>query len=489
MSRLHKRPPGGREGPPGRRKALRHRHAATHRCAPWKPSVPPSSSTADLAAVDERLPPPRPPPIPHSADPSARVTRSARAPPPAASPLPPSRYAPKIMALGEGDRKRCPPPAASPSSEAAPKPKRQRRRPARPAGRPANPSGVFIKCGRCGRPNHIRCAYCKTCFASKVDMPPGAGTEVTPSSTVADTRRPTVAPIDVPSTVCTSARAEPRPAAPTVDVGLHWGVPPMGGPWRPAGPPPPMSTAARRSPLVRALEADDSLLVTSSPVSSAALPSSPVREWHLAAAAAAPTPPLFGFEVSTVWPAAAPRAVPTRLRSSTAPPANASRKPPSGRPQGRVDTPRAPLRTDRDADPASVAAAWARRDRAANSLGPLSTRGVARDLPDVSADAQCPPAAIPEPLSLPPVPRVNSEGWLSEAVSGADEHHPAVSNVSAPSASADDDVSVPDAEAALLTGLLQMLTATADDYRVGDAVGGGEAEGAASTSWTSAGTA
>jgi len=78
---------------------------------------------------------------------------------------------------------------------------------------------------------------------------------------------------------------------------------------------------------------------------------------------------------------------------------------------------------------------------------------------------------------------------LSEAVSVADEQHPPVSHVSEPSASADEDVSTPDAEAALLNNLLHMLTATADDYRVGDAVGGGEEECVATTSWMAAGAA
>lgn len=73
---------------------------------------------------------------------------------------------------GGGDHKRRVPPAGG-GGRPATKHRRSTATatsgPSSGGGRPA-PSGVFVICGRCGKANHIRCAYCKACFLSKVDM-------------------------------------------------------------------------------------------------------------------------------------------------------------------------------------------------------------------------------------------------------------------------------------------------------------------------------
>eukprot|EP00168_Porphyra_purpurea_P018777 TRINITY_DN7157_c0_g1_i1.p1 TRINITY_DN7157_c0_g1~~TRINITY_DN7157_c0_g1_i1.p1 ORF type:complete len:172 (+),score=26.83 TRINITY_DN7157_c0_g1_i1:127-642(+) len=158
-------------------------------------------------------------------------------------------------------------------------------------------------CGRCGHNIHIRCAYCKGCFTSKTDMaadvkPREEVRALVVRTPVASSWRQTAAPLDGLSTGAARTRTAARPAAPTADVDQPLGAHPLAVPWRPAGRPPPMNTAARRPPFVRALETDDAFHVSSSFGSSAARPLSPVRGWHLFAASAAPRLPLAGLNAS-----------------------------------------------------------------------------------------------------------------------------------------------------------------------------------------------
>ncbi|KAK1857990.1 hypothetical protein I4F81_000604 [Pyropia yezoensis] len=112
------------------------------------------------------------------------------------------------------------------------------------AGRPATgTSGVFVICGRCGKANHIRCAYCKACFLSKVDM--GAAAAAAAASTAASGGRRGAKDGGAPKT--DGARAPAATRGPTAPPARDWPAPSRPSPPcdrpAPARPSPPLAWA------------------------------------------------------------------------------------------------------------------------------------------------------------------------------------------------------------------------------------------------------